>query len=554
MRNRPGPPWYTPPQQRADGLTVASESLWWTYLPAASGQPEMLYLDGLCRADIYVDTSGFSGALSSADDTLQKALETLDAHPGVQGPAGPAGEGLYLPGGYNVGAGYSLLSRLDVGAEYNIAVGYEAGETITTGDWNIAIGYQAMYGAGLYSCTGVGNIAIGGETLARCGTGQYNIALGDRAGRYLTTSSVNICIGYAAGGRITTSVGGNVAIGRDALNGGGDVTGQHNIGIGYAALAPTAALKGDNNLAIGYGAGRGVTTGSSNIALGNGALDEGAVVGSGNVAIGLDAMNSASLTTAANSVAVGTNALASVTTSAYNVGVGGNAGNTITTGQYNVCLGVDSDASAAATAAVSIGCESGMTLGSYVGNAASYSVQIGYQTYCTQQAAVAIGKQAAATGQAGNIQLGTGTNSRTDASYYTLQVGGSAAYKCYAYSWVSTSDERQKENVADLTEAEGLGLILALRPISYEMKLSEYGKKNAEKNKGAKRKRDFGLSAQAVQAAMESLGLDPNEAVTADDENGWGIDYSRLIAPLIKAVQQLAAKVTKLEEELSKKG
>jgi len=401
-----------------------------------------------------------------------------------RGIQGPEGKGLYLPGGSCAGAGYSTLSQYASGAQYDYAMGYYAGSNITTGDYNIAIGYNALWYDATKSLTGNDNIAIGRSALAR----------------------------------ITGAVHNNVAIGKEAAS----------------------WCTGSANVAIGNSTGAAITTGASNVILGDTATSSGNLSGSYNVIAGYGAVSNSSLTSAAYNVALGWCALSQVTTGQYNTAINANAGDTITTGQYNVCIGVNSDAAAGAYSAVAIGDQSGSS--SYSGIAASYSIQIGYQTYASQQRAVAIGYQAYATGATGSIQLGQGTNARAG---YTLQVGGASsgdapAYYCYAQAWTAYSDRRLKKDIVPLPNAEGLAMIEALEPVRYRLKSAG--------NNGRVR---WGLIAQDVKATLDRIGLPGRDVYTDDDENGWAIDYDQLVAPLVKAVQELSDKITRLEAELN---
>ena len=59
--------------------------------------------------------------------------------------------------GYNTGIGYEALKDIDDGGEYNVALGYRAGQNVSTGAKNIVIGN----GAAATLSTGDGNIIIG---------------------------------------------------------------------------------------------------------------------------------------------------------------------------------------------------------------------------------------------------------------------------------------------------------------------------------------------------------------------------------------------------------
>ena len=84
----------------------------------------------------------------------------------------------------------------------------------------------------------------------------------------------------------------------------------------------------------------------------------------------------------------------------------------------------------------------------------------------------------------------------------------------------------------------GLNFVNKLKPVSYKWNAEHLGDKT-----------HYGLIAQDIEEAVKSEGktLDDFAAVTKEDGVAMGLGYSELIAPLIKAVQELSAKVAALE-------
>lgn len=97
---------------------------------------------------------------------------------------------------------------------------------------------------------------------------------------------------------------------------------------------------------------------------------------------------------------------------------------------------------------------------------------------------------------------------------------------------IQTSDSRYKSNIRDLTF--GLDFVKSLRPVSYQWKADTSVT-------------HFGLVAQEVENLLSPLEYGMVQAGEIK-----GMNYSELIAPLVKAVQQLATKVEELEEQLRK--
>lgn len=176
----------------------------------------------------------------------------------------------------------------------------------------------------------------------------------------------------------------------------------------------------------------------------------------------------------------------------------------------------------------------------------------------------------------GALEFGTGSNgltyrARFDESghFYPLVDN---AYTCGASGqrwsavWsatasIQTSDQRAKTEITD--SALGLTFIEALRPVSYKYKVG--GNKVEAVKVGADdegnlifedrvtpvpgTRAHFGLIAQEVRAALPP-GIDFGGWVLSDidkPDSEQGVRYEEFIAPLIKAVQELSARVRSLE-------
>lgn len=192
--------------------------------------------------------------------------------------------------GRNTGFGYRALRSLApaggaTDSSYNTAMGWDAGQAISTGRFNTCIGYAA----GDALTTGIQNTAVGSGALSALQTGSANVAIGINA------------MGAATGTE-------SVAVGHTALN---LLTGQRCVAVGWGALAKN-------------------TSGNYNIAIGSESLQEN-VTGGGNVAIGF---YSGVYAKGGDNVFVGNYACgqATVTSTALdgNVMVGAGAGNTDT--------------------------------------------------------------------------------------------------------------------------------------------------------------------------------------------------------------------------------
>ena len=120
-------------------------------------------------------------------------------------------------------------------------------------------------------------------------------------------------------------------------------------------------------------------------------------------------------------------------------------------------------------------------------------------------------------------------------------------------STISTSDERSKKNIANIPL--GLDFINDLRPVVYEWKKDN---SNIETTLGGRKKfnqKHYGIIAQEVMGVLKNYGITSvndfgglHRAGT-DDEDLYGARYTEFVAILIKAIQELSAKVKALEDE-----
>ena len=164
-------------------------------------------------------------------------------------------------GCYNGAIGYQALCSNTTGCG-NIATGYQALSKNTIGCWNIANGYRALSS----NISGCDNIALGSGALQNNTTACYNIAIGCQALYCNTTTSNNIALGYKA---LRCNSGyGNFAAGNIVLT--NNTSGSSNIGIGSCALC--ANTTGCNNIAMGNQTLSINCTGCDNIAMGNNSL------------------------------------------------------------------------------------------------------------------------------------------------------------------------------------------------------------------------------------------------------------------------------------------
>ena len=379
-------------------------------------------------------------------------------------------------------------------AVYNTYVGYESGRFLDDGTNNTSLGHQAMRSADADGQNAAHNTAIGYHSLYSITDGDYNTAIGTSAGNTMTTSSNTVLIGRKAGYAINSDdANGTVAIGFESLM---DLTdGQYNTALGMSSAYNIST--GNQNTALGYQTLYQATGTDDTTCVG---YQSGYyATGSYNTYIGNKAGRSASGANGSWNVAVGDNALVAQTTGKKNIAIGYQSGNLITTGEQNTIIGYDSDVDANdRDGCIVIG--SGLSL-----NTASDNV----------------------------VEIGNNTNSMT----YDLDGGDITV----------TSDVRTKKDIKDTKL--GLEFINKLRPITYKTKpSSEYPKEFGvkEPSKKSSGKTWDGLIAQEVKEVIDEMDV---------EFSGWeeGVNtkqrlaYGKFVMPLIKAVQELSARIKELE-------
>ena len=390
--------------------------------------------------------------------------------------------------------------------------------------------------------TAANNTAFGLNALDAITTGDNNIAIGKDAGTSLNTGSSNVFIGYEAGkdgqtvlgctfvgeqaGRANTEDS-NTGIGRDALY--TNTTGRFNVAVGDGALTTmndTGSLdEADFNVAVGYQALSNLTTGYKTVAIGYQAGNRG--------------------TTTRGSCYVGYQTYGSQTGNGGNNYFGNSSAQAMEGGYYNNGHGTAVHASiTSGYSNIAIGHDAGYGITSGFNN-----IHIGYKTGAgggDREYAILIGH-------------GDGINAFPDGGANTIRMGKRTSYISNTFTsnatWSHSSDERYKKDIQDNTNC-GLDFINELRPITYKWKapseldtdLPEYDK---DKTEADYTKKNYGLIAQEVKAALDKLSITDFEGWRVDPEHAKDrqeVSEQMFVYPLIKAVQELSAKVKALED------
>ena len=333
-------------------------------------------------------------------------------------------------------------------------------------------------------------------------------------------------------GKGANNIGSNTALGNNAL--ASNISGLNNTAVGLSALA--ANTNGGYNTAVGLSALAANTSGIANTSLGSDSLFSN-ISGNGNTAIGKGALQN---NTSSDNTAVGSNTLFSNTIGTLNTAIGNSALLNNTQGTHNSAFGY----------------------------ASLLNNTIGINN-------TGIGREALNGNSSFNNCTGLGYNAQVTASDQ-VQLGDSAT-TTYVYGTVQNrSDIRDKAEVRDTVL--GLDFINELRAVDYKWDIRE-DYKTEMPTQGELSDEDFkivmdewlesvkldnithdgthtrtryhhGLIAQEVQDVIEASGVDfggfQDHSVNGG-QDVLSIGYTELIAPMIKAIQELTARINVLE-------
>jgi hypothetical protein len=367
------------------------------------------------------------------------------------------------------------------------------------------------------------NLSIGQLSFENNTTGYASTCVGYEAGRDNTSGFNLTSFGTSAGRSNTTGIN-NTALGVVALQ--QNTTGNGNTAVGVSALVE--CIGGNNNTAVGFKASFLNAGGSGNTAVGTSALLKN--TSNDNTAVGFECLTEA---TGTGNTAVGKLAGGNVTSGTFNTAVGTGALFAPLTGNANTAVGANCLMAVAAI---------------------SNNTAVGYEALrdTTAGGNTALGYQAGISSITNSncTFLGAGT-AVTGSNQVQL---GNSATTTYVYNTVaSRSDARDKADVRD-TEF-GLDFINALRPVDYKWDMREdYRTANEPLSEvvkdGSKKRNRFhhGFIAQEIPSTFG--GVQDHKIAGGDDVMSVG--YDEFIAPLVRAVQELSAKILELEAKLSK--
>jgi hypothetical protein len=309
-------------------------------------------------------------------------------------------------------------------------------------------------------------------------------------------------IPFGKGGGTISS---NIAIGINALT--SNTTGSGNTANGENAL--TSNINGSFNTAIGSLSLESNTSGLSSVAIGRASLR----VSNGN-----------------SNTAVGVTSLRENTTGLENTAIGYQSGYSNITGNQNTAIGNDA---------------------LYANTAFSNCSGLGNNSAVTGSNQVQLGNSSTTTYAYGAVQNRSDVRDKSDVRDTTLGLEFVNALRPVDFKWDMREDYRAEEPVApseDATEEEKAAYETAKAKWLEDVKLANIT------HDGSKKRNRFhhGLIAQEVKAVIDAKGIDfggfQDHSLKGGDDV-LSIGYNELIAPLIKAIQELSAKIEILESK-----
>ena len=388
------------------------------------------------------------------------------------------------------------------------------------------------------------NTAVGSEALDSLTSGVNNTVVGRQSLTAATTSSNNVAVGHQAAGNTTSAA-------------------DDNVFIGYQAAYTN--VNGDDSVIIGSGAGKESAHFDKCVAIGKGAMQDAGFLMSQNVAIGWEALKNSEYTTGSegnNNVAVGTSALATNTTGSASTAVGYGALTSQTTPGVNSAFGfLAGTALTTATDNTLVGYQAGVSNltgedNTFIGDNAGYYVTAAQNTALGSGANTASGAPAAYTN---TTCLGYAVNP-TAANQVRLGNASVSSLHCQV-SLTVDSDERVKKNVK--ASSLGLSFLNALRAVSFKKlnpfdwpeKLKEARFLREESDKPSDPKPDdnpnvyTGFIAQEVKAVLDAQNITEWDGWSEGENGMQSLTMTAFVPALIKAVQELSAKVETLESK-----
>lgn len=391
--------------------------------------------------------------------------------------------------------GQNITNTLGTNGLFTIKNSLTTYFTLSQANGYVTIPYSLNIGAFEFGDTTKGVIRKDGLRFIHNYRNATNLYAGINSGNFSFTASGNnnTGVGYTSLYSITTGTN-NSAVGSQSLY--SNINGNFNSAIGYQSMYSNTS--GVYNSALGYQSLYLNTTGGNNTAFGVLSLYRN-TTGSGNSAFGSNAMGI--ITPSIN------------LTGNNNSAFGLNAGKNITTGSNNTVLGYNVGGNFFDIYNNSVG------VGSLINLEANNCIAIGNDIEIYGTNSIAMGNNVDVF-QSNYIRLGN-----TSIAIASIQV-----------PWSISSDRRFKTNISN--SQLGLSFITKLRPVSYT-------RINDESNTT-----EYGFIAQEVEEVLRESGEENAGIISVDSKGMYSIRYNDMIAPTVKAVQELNEQVQVMNEQV----
>jgi len=357
------------------------------------------------------------------------------------------------------------------------------------GTYNYAIGSGALSSGSL---SGIRNIAIGANASDSVTTGSNNISIGVNSSD-TTTGSNNVHVGYSGGpDALQANNNYQVSIGPSAY-----AVGDYSISIGSGAGGTHFFNKSDSTECVFIGRNAGYDANGANY----------------NTAVGSLAAANSNFTGDYNS-AFGRASLGDATSASYNCCFGVLTGGSLTTGTGNTAIGY--------TTMYATTTGSNHT---FVGSNAGYGT-VSTNDY-TGSNLTGIGYRAL-------------PSSTTASDEITLGDTNVATLRCNVTTISSLSDQRDKKDIEDISY--GLGFINSMRPVQFTWDRRDKTRKGVT---------DIGFIAQELADVEYEYSSGSRTRLVQVYSDKFEADPLRTYPILVKAVQEMSAKIQQLETRIS---
>jgi hypothetical protein len=273
----------------------------------------------------------------------------------------------------------------------------------------------------------------------------------------------------------------------------------------------------------GDSSGGPVVPGGYSIAIGNDVMPSN--TGYYNTAVGDSSMGL--VTTGSANSAFGGGALGGLTTGTWNIGIGPQSGQTLDSGSENIFIGYQAGygdfANPPGNQNTCVGTMAGFNM-----SGSQYNTFIGWNAGFNT------------TTGSNNICLGNGSDAATATSSNSITLGNPSigVIRAAVTTITSLSDARDKKDVKEL--GAGLEFVKGLKPVEFVW--------DEREEKGKHDIKDFGFIAQDLKKSQEDAELaETLKLVYEENPEKLEASYGKLIPILVKAIQDLSAKVEALE-------